>query len=102
MARKHKDDGGGVQPWSKGEIFPWHVVIRANLKTGVMYVQCPGKADGPEHPFVCGDKASFYAAHRAATADAVADLEAEDETCPLLGLPSHRVRERVRHLGRLS
>jgi hypothetical protein len=63
---KHKDDGGGVQPWSKGDFYPWVWTCVENIKEGrgKMYYIHP---DGHQSAIVRygnGHGQSFREAHR--------------------------------------
>ena len=69
---------GGVQSWSVGEVYPYHIVVRGS-SPGVVYAQGPsGKL--AEHPFTsCGtfnpvtkqmEGGDFKQAHRKAVVDA--------------------------------
>lgn len=47
----HKDDGGGIQPWSKGEFYPWVWTCVDNIKAGrgeLFYIH----PDGRKSPIV--------------------------------------------------
>lgn len=48
---KHKDDGGGVQPWSKGDFYPWvwTCVDNHSKQRGKMFYIHP---DGRKSPVV--------------------------------------------------
>jgi hypothetical protein len=66
---------GGVQSWSVGPLYPYHVVIRGGATRGVCFIQGPS-GEGSEHAFD-GSK-EFRVAHQAAERDGEYMLAADE------------------------
>lgn len=60
----HKDDGGGIQPWSKGEFYPWVWTCVGGADKGKMFYIHPDGRKSAVVRFGHYDKAmSFREAH---------------------------------------
>lgn len=58
------EDNSGVQPWSKGEIYPWTIVVVSTANGGVIYGQHPSGQE--TEAFAFDGETCFAEAHKAA------------------------------------